>query len=435
MDMRDFLGGAPVAPDHDIVLQYASRPLELGRDENAVEVPEPTTEELRRQELGGIDPWFFEGTNIEQALQKVVEKDLERARKLFELLEEQTHIGGLVLQGDGSDTFVTDTLHPAEIKLLQDAKASFEHYFRDESETDESHSGVSKGIAVLGGGALGTAVGLITPLAVPELAAMSTYGPIVGGIAGGIAFGAPFVKGIWERWQTSMVMEARGDECVDLLEGIQQKILNDTGATRLVDDWLDDIDLKKIKKSHDPDFMPYLDVVEEHQESIRSHTKKVGEAIMAKIRGEYYDHKGKRRSKNELWFNPKEAAEQILQKLQDIDPSLPMELWRGIDGQTDMKSIMQRISGVTAELAELEKREEVVLSIDNDARHQQKDDVEATERFNDGREVLKKQQALAILEFIRLRQFVMRELSPTGSGLVSPAKWPQQITTVHNTAS
>lgn len=427
MDMREFLGAAPRASSLDISLPGTGVADHDKQTELAKNI-EPTNEELRRQEYGGIDSWFFEGTNLEQALQKVFDKDIDRAEELFKSLEGQVHIGGLVLQGDGSDSLVTDTLHPAQVKLLLNAKIALEHIFGSIAETDNNSRGISRSAIAVGGTALGTAAGLVAPAVIPELAAMSTYGPVVGGIAGGIAFGIPLARGIWDRWQVSSALKKRGEECAEIVEGLQQKILNNTDAIRISNDWFDDIDLKKIKKSRDPDFLPFVEVVEKHQDSIRSHTKKVGEAILAKIRGEYYDRKGKRRSKDELWFNPHQASVQILQKLDEVNSSLPMEVWQGIDGQTDMKSIMRRISGTTSQLLQLDLKEDVVLGIDDDAKHQRKDDVETSRHFNARRAELKKQQTLAILEFIRLRQFVMRELSPAGSGLVSPATWPAMQT-------
>jgi len=407
----------PTTPDSS-VRDDLSRSLDLpdiSRAHHPVGTLEPSSDEIALAEHAGIDPWFFEGDNVSKAFDKLWLIDKQSLSNIVSFLDGIDVVGNLACKRTDDCLLVADTLHPAEAELLEKAKAALAAMRAEDYTPTKVALSVAQKIRATGSVAMTSSGVGVAMLSLPVWAQAGMYGLA----AGGVALGVPVVKEVWREVRDIIDDAKRGKECVELLSNLEKK-LDDAGSFMAIPDTTIELDIDRIKRSTDPDYLAFKQTIVEHGKSLELPKKTFGQAVLATL----FSGGLRAVQLRTLEINPADATTRLIENVQETNPEYLSALWSGTGKVNGIKPIIEEIVTAKMKLDRQVRRQDTILAIDNDTVDEKRDDVQTVRSLEANRHEAQKGVDIAVLRLVKLRQDAMRYLGEHKPGQVVHTTWP-----------
>ncbi|MEO5949799.1 MAG: hypothetical protein ABIP74_05325 [Candidatus Saccharimonas sp.] len=388
---------------------------DIGRTQLTDEFAEPTTDEILLADHAGIDPWFFDGDNVLTAFNRLSLVDKKKLSSITGFLDGIEIIGDLVRKETEGQLSIADSLQPAEVALLDKAKTALTTMSTEGYEPSHFSLSPMQRLRALGSAAITSGSTGALLFALPQWAQFGMYGVA----AGGAALSVPVLKELIHEGREITKSATRGEECVAIITGIEKKLAED-GAMLTVPNIDIELDLDKIKRSSEPEYVALRHVAVDHAKSVELPTKNFGEVVLATL----FSGGFRALKQRTLDINPADATTRLIDRVQETNPEYLSALWRGNKKGNGIKPILEELATAQTKLQQQIERQEKILSIDNDVEGEAKDDVQTVKHLGQLRGEAQKRVDIAVLRLVKLRQDTMRYLGQHEAHEVSTFTWP-----------
>ena len=412
---------------HDLNLPDIGRSRDIDSAGRPHATVEPTNEELRSQELGGLEPWVFDREQLKSALYTHSEllQGGEDSFAIKSLVGNVQLMNGLTIYYHDEVLAISDgdQINPAEKELIVLAREALDSMREEEYEdSSRSQNNLLSRTYKLGAGAAAAIGG---GLGIGGWASSLPYMTATGA-AGVLAGAAAWVGGsIWQYRRDENSRHERARYVADVFQNIESKLRDSDGVTT-VQDLQVSIDLKKAKKLPEAQYPGLKETAQYLMEGDFGYDAQDPRQLLAAMFQDWKERvisRDFRPRKHNLTIDMQSVVTQLLRNVHEVDDTYVDQLWRGDERGYGLRTLVTAVEAAQESLDEHVTRGVGIRAIDDEWYMERVD--RKTEKILKRRKgELQQDLDIAVLRLLKLRREVAHHLGSTRSAVPAQGIWP-----------